>query len=67
MGLLSGASIFHANKEMKNSAKNNIKALKIGNIVSEDKDTIEEEITKFFKALFNGHHSTSLEDNLGIT
>ena len=47
---------------MKNSAKNNIKSLKIGNIVSEDKDTIEEEITKFFQALFNGHHSTSLED-----
>ena len=56
------ASIFHANKEMKNAAKNNIKALKMGNIVSEDEVAIEEEITKFFRALFNGHHSTSLED-----
>ena len=30
--------------------------------MSEDKDTIEEEITKFFRALFNGHHNTHLED-----
>ena len=30
--------------------------------MSEDKVAIEEEITRFFKALFNGHHSTSLED-----
>ena len=30
--------------------------------MSEDKATIEEEITKFFRALFNGHHGTSLED-----
>ena len=56
------ASLFHANKEMKNAAKNNIKSLKIGNIVSEDKVAIEEEITNFFHALFNGHHNTSLED-----
>ena len=56
------ASIFHANKEMKNAAKNNITSLKIGNIVAEEKATIEEEITKFFHALFNGHHGTNLED-----
>ena len=30
--------------------------------MSEDKATIEEEITKFFQALFNGHHNTSLEN-----
>ena len=56
------ASLFHANKEMKNAAKNNITSLKIGDIVSEDKVAIEEEITTFFHALFNGHHNTSLED-----
>ena len=56
------ASLFHANKEMKNAAKNNIKSLKIGNLVSEDKAAIEEEIIKFFKALFNGYHGTNLED-----
>ena len=56
------ASIFHANKEMKNAATNNIKSLKVENIVSEDEVTIEGEITQFFHALFNGHHSTSLKD-----
>ena len=56
------APIFHANKEMKNAAKNKINSLKIGNRVSEDEVAIEEEIVKFFKALFNGHHNTSLED-----
>ena len=56
------ASLFHANREIKNASKNNIKSLKIENIVTEDKATIEEEITKFFHALFNGHHGTSLED-----
>ena len=30
--------------------------------MSEDKDNIEESITKFFHALFNGHHNASLED-----
>ena len=35
------ASIFHANKEIKNAAKNNINSLKIGNIVYEDKETVE--------------------------
>ena len=56
------ASIFHANKEIKNAAKNNIKSLKIENTVIEDKDTVEEEITTFFNALFNGHHDTGLKD-----
>ena len=41
------ASIFHANKEIKNAEKNNIKSLKIGNTVFEDELTIEGEITKF--------------------
>ena len=54
--------IFHANKEIKNAAKNNIKSVKIGNVVSEDKDTVEVEITTFFHALFNGHHDTGLKD-----
>ena len=56
------ASIFHANKEIKNSSKNNIQSLKIGNIVSEDKVTVEEEIITFFHALFNGHHNVDLKD-----
>ena len=56
------ASIFHANKEIKNAEKNNIKSLTIGNTVFEDEVTIEGEITKFFHALFNGHHNTRLED-----
>ena len=30
--------------------------------MSEDEVAIEEEITQFFHALFNGHHSTSLKD-----
>ena len=53
---------FHANKEIKNAGKNNLKTLKLGNSVSEDKATIEEKITKFFHALFNGHHGTNLQD-----
>ena len=56
------ASLFHANKEIKNAEKNNLKSLKLGNAVSKDKATIEEEITKFFHALFNGHHGTNLQD-----
>ena len=48
--------------DLYNAAKNNIKSLKIGNMVSEDEVTVEEEITKFFHALFNGHHNTRLED-----
>ena len=56
------ASLFHANKEIQNSAKNNIQSLKIGNEVSENKSTIEDEITNFFQALFNGHHGKNLED-----
>ena len=56
------ASIFHANKEIKNASKNNIQSLKIGNVVSEDKVAVEEEVIKFFHALFNGHHNTDLKD-----
>ena len=56
------ASLFHANKEVKNATGNNIKSLRIGNMVSEDEAIIKELITKFFEALFNGHHDTNLED-----
>ena len=56
------ASLFHANKGVKNAPKNNIKSLKLGNIVSEDGATIKEGVTKFFEALFNGHHDTNMKD-----
>ena len=56
------ASIYHANREMKNSKKCNLNQLKInGEIVNEEK-VIEEKVTSFFKALLNGHHDRNLED-----
>ena len=56
------ASLFHANKEFKNSQKNSLKKLKINGAVVEDGTAIEEEVTNFFNALFNGHHNTRLEN-----
>ena len=50
------ASLFHANKEIKNAKKNNINSLKIYEVVTQNKVTIEEELTGFFRALFNGYH-----------
>ena len=54
-----GASLFHAARELKN-AKNNILKLKIDGRVVADENIIEDEITKFFFALFNGHHGQNL-------
>ena len=55
------ASLFHAAKEAKND-KNNLGKLKIGGVIVTDKKKIEEEVVKFFTALFNGHHDVNLVD-----
>ena len=49
------ASLFHANKEVKNAKKNSLNCLKIDGSACEDKDTINEEVIAYFNALFNGH------------
>ena len=54
------ASMFHANTEMRNSAKNSLTKLKVEGIVEEDPDLIESEVLTFFNALFNGYHNTNL-------
>ena len=54
------ASLYHANKELKNSQKNTLKKLKVNGAVIEDDKIIEEEVLRFFNALFNGHHDTRL-------
>ena len=54
------ASIFHANKEMKNACKNSLSKLKIDGEEETDKQLIENEVLAFFKALFNGHHNSDL-------
>ena len=55
------ASLFHAARELKND-KNNVKSLKIGGVTVNDQGKIEEEVLKFFGALFNGHHDVNLVD-----
>ena len=55
------ASLYHAARESKND-KNNVNSLKINGKVVRDKVKIEEEVIKFFGALFNGHHNSDLED-----
>ena len=56
------ASLFHVNREKKNAAKNNLDSLKVGDEIIDNKDIIEENITKYFGALFNGHHNSDLVD-----
>ena len=56
------ASLFHANRENKNFAKNNHSELKIGDKISDNKEEIEAEVLNYFKALFNGHHNRDLVD-----
>ena len=53
------ASLFHAGREIKNT-RNNIQKLKREDIVLSDPHVIEEEVIKYFEALFNGYHDTSL-------
>ena len=55
------SSIFHAAKEFKNF-KNVNSGLRINGSVIRDRNRIEAEVTKFFNALFNGHHGRDLQD-----
>ena len=59
------ASLFHANKEVKNAQKNSIKSLKVVGGVIKDPKKIEEKVTNYFNALFNGHHDVNLT-NTGV-
>ena len=54
------ASLFHANREVKNAKSNNIDSLKIKDDVVANQEVIEEEVTKFFHALFNGYHDENI-------
>ena len=56
------ASLFHANQEVKNAKKNNVNSLKINGTVCEDKSVIDEEVTRYFHALFNGHHGPDMKN-----
>ena len=56
------ASLFHVNREKKNSHKNNLDTIKIGDDVTSDKEKIETEVLNYFGALFNGHHDSNLVD-----
>ena len=54
------ASLYHANREMKNSKKCNLSKLKIDGSIVADKKIIKETVTGFVKALFNGYHDRNL-------
>ena len=54
------ASLFHANREVKNAKNNNINSLKINDDVISNQEVIEDEVTNFFHALFNGYHDENL-------
>ena len=56
------ASLFHANRELKNSSKNSLSKLKINGSVEVDPKKIEDKVVHFFNALLNGHHDTNLVD-----
>ena len=56
------ASLYHANKELKNSKKNSLNKLKINGVVVDDANVIETEVKQFFNSLFNGYHDTTLVD-----
>ena len=55
------ASVFHAAKELRNNKKS-VSALKINGVIENDEKIIEDNVTVYFNALFNGHHSTALID-----
>ena len=55
------ASVYHAAREVKND-KNNLNSIKIAGKVVKDRQVIEDEILKYFGALFNGHHDVNLVD-----
>ena len=50
------SSLFYLNRENKNHQKSTLSSMKINNQISSDKTKIEEEVQKYFGALFNGHH-----------
>ena len=56
------SSLFYLNRENKNFNKSSLKSLKINGQATSDKNKIEEEVLKYFGALFNGHHDSSGED-----
>ena len=56
------ASLFHLNRENKNFLKNNLGQLKIDDKITDSKDKIEENVLKYYGALFNGHQSKDLID-----
>ena len=53
------ASLFHAAREFKNK-KNCLPKMRINDQITDDKIAIEEEVTNYFNALFNGHHDSGL-------
>ena len=56
------ASLFHANREVKNAKKCNLNKLKIGGNIVRDRNMVEEEVKTFFNALFNGYHDRNLQN-----
>ena len=60
------ASLFHANRELVNAKSNSLSSLKINDNVESNQVVIEEEVTNFFHALFNGYHNENME-NTGKT
>ena len=60
------ASLFHANKEVKNAKKNSISSLKINGVVTDDDNKIEEDVITYFHALLNGYHDADL-NNTGVS
>ena len=56
------SSLFYLNKENKNYQKSSLHSLKINQQITQDKTKIEEEVIKYFGALFNGHHNRDGED-----
>ena len=51
------------NRENKNYNKSSIRELKINGTVTSDKKKIEETVSKYFSALFNGHHDRQGNDS----
>ena len=58
------ASLFHAGREVKNK-KNCVTSLKVNGVIEKDPLVIETEVTRYFTALFNGHHNSHLV-NTGV-
>ena len=51
-------SLYHVAREVKRGKAGNLDKLKIGNVVTEDREEIEDEAFSFYESLFNGHHRT---------